>query len=615
MNIQQHNAIFCGILLLALAGNHMVLCQIYCEAGEYFNSELYSDSTVPPCLLCPAGKFSPTACVDGEICDGISRCEECLAGKYSAEGASTCTDCAAGSDSSAGAATCACGEGFTGGGTSESPCTQCEPGTYKDVIGSGDCLVCNDNAVSNADFTGCDCNNGYEYSGSICTSCAAGTYYRHPVSYSEAYSNQICTQSIGNTCLGMLCDHYTYVYNLYYQSTAATGAKDTCKEICDSTSGCNGVYVIFTWQRPVPLIWSFQCVLCANQQASNPTDFGDIQNPKTYEWYNHVLTPGGGCLPCDSGKYSSNTAASICIDCLSGTFEDGSRTVCTLCPDFSSSPAASDDVEDCECQSDYYGSHGGSCSQCPDNTGVLVTGGANIDSCICNSGYYGIDGGPCNPCYQNSAVPIQDPLIPGKDDAASCICNQGYFGPAGGPCTSDVYKCGDGQIWSQTAHRYAEKNSNFICDVPIEQDFDAVPCYGGDVSHCSNAIEDCKSECNNNQQCKGIYLVIVWKGFKLEDGTDDTTVDPEISSKRCVMCADQVAMAPTDFGDFGENLNANYYYYLTYEWYDHVYGTCADCAINTYKDVYRCASCLTKGKPSITDVEIMGDTDYLRGTY
>ena len=67
MNIQQHYAIFFGILFLALAGN------VTCQCGEGFTGD---ETDVFPCTQCEAGKYTSSTAKQA--------CEECGRGKYAA---------------------------------------------------------------------------------------------------------------------------------------------------------------------------------------------------------------------------------------------------------------------------------------------------------------------------------------------------------------------------------------------------------------------------------------------------------------------------------------------------------------------------------------------------
>ena len=105
------------------------------------------------CTPCRPGQYKSAS--------GSGTCLPCEAGKYqSSPNATTCTACQDHSTSPPGstnASLCVCSPGYTLNGSS---CVSCLPGTYKEVIGSSKCLVCDFGKYSNlsAQTTAAQCN-------------------------------------------------------------------------------------------------------------------------------------------------------------------------------------------------------------------------------------------------------------------------------------------------------------------------------------------------------------------------------------------------------------------------------------------------------------------------
>ena len=107
----------------------------YCQQGK-LQTSLGSSS----CEFCPSGKFQSLT--------GKSFCESCAPGKFQENvgeifETEACLDCPDNSISpvaSNNQTNCMCIHGFTG--TSDGLCKMCEPGTYKEFIGSGKCSNC-----------------------------------------------------------------------------------------------------------------------------------------------------------------------------------------------------------------------------------------------------------------------------------------------------------------------------------------------------------------------------------------------------------------------------------------------------------------------------------------
>jgi hypothetical protein len=180
-----------------------------CEAGTYG-----PEAAASACIMCNAGTFSPAVNASSK-----DVCIECQAGKASARPGqgrpSSCSWCGTDSYSLAGATSCSvcppystslpqsisrfdcrCHAGFSGahGG----PCLKCVGGTFKDIVGSSECISCgqgrysssttastgcvrcpfeSDSPAGSDRITDCTCNSGYSGAdGTPCGACLAGTY-------------------------------------------------------------------------------------------------------------------------------------------------------------------------------------------------------------------------------------------------------------------------------------------------------------------------------------------------------------------------------------------------------------------------------------------------------
>jgi hypothetical protein len=121
-------------------------------------------------------------CNTGHTANGVD-CTACDAGEFKDTfGPSYCSTCPYGTNSvsaSTSVANCKCKPGFSG--TSDGvACVACHIGTYKDVVGTGECLTCpvGTSSASASNLVGCTCNAGFTAveDGVECTMCIQGTY-------------------------------------------------------------------------------------------------------------------------------------------------------------------------------------------------------------------------------------------------------------------------------------------------------------------------------------------------------------------------------------------------------------------------------------------------------
>ncbi len=187
-------------------GNNGQACEA-CEVGTYKPQMGHA-----PCTQCGAGKFSHDSKKASE-----DTCQECPDAEYAPVGSHSCTPCPTGATSwgeRAAVDDCKCRSGFNG--TDGHACTGCRAGTFKQVVGEGNCQLCPPgtfstvekaewassctpcgvgmyssagstactfcfaNAVSDArsgDIGSCECNVGYGYTApDICTTCTTAKF-------------------------------------------------------------------------------------------------------------------------------------------------------------------------------------------------------------------------------------------------------------------------------------------------------------------------------------------------------------------------------------------------------------------------------------------------------
>jgi len=285
-----------------------------CEAGTY----LESSGVNVACDDCEPGKYS-----DVQGADSQSDCQGCVEGKTSARGSGSEGDC-----------TAECSPGWTG---TPGSCTQCLVGTYKDTVGSGDCMACPaDSHSSQTGQAACECNAGFTGADAAqCTACVAGKYkaLRGP---------SACTD----------CEAGKYVGE----------ASSACQE-CEA-----GKYEVARGQP--------ECTgSCLAGKYS--TLFG---------------SPVDTCQDCPEGTYGNDTSASACVTCPEGETTTSRGSTSCECKVGYTRDCASGKCTRCNSDQLYKE---GLCTECPD--GAECDGS---DQMTCAAGYYIFvsDTSICHPC-------------------------------------------------------------------------------------------------------------------------------------------------------------------------------------------------------------------------
>jgi len=93
---------------------------------------------------------------------------------------------------------------------------------------------------------------------------------------------------------------------------------------------------------------------------------------------------GSSCTQCVAGTYKTSTGSAVCTNCPVNTYSTGdgaTSNICQLCPAFSNSVVASNELIDCTCNTGLTGPHGGVGAQCVAGTYKNTTGSTMCTNC------------------------------------------------------------------------------------------------------------------------------------------------------------------------------------------------------------------------------------------
>ncbi|KAJ1466716.1 hypothetical protein T484DRAFT_1646656, partial [Baffinella frigidus] len=192
--------------------------------------------------------------------------------------------------------------GYTGNSDGVA-CSACVAGTFKSVVGTGQCNTCSSNAGSSLGSALCQCLQGFEGEDGVgCSECLAG--------YTMPLNSVVC----------VACEAGTF------KSVVGTASCETCPPNSESPSGS---------------------ALCQCSAGFTGTD-------------------GGLCSMCLAGTYKATAGSASCVECLAGTYQhtEGGST-CTPCPSNTFSLGGSNELVDCKCNTGHTAaSDGMDCSLC-----------------------------------------------------------------------------------------------------------------------------------------------------------------------------------------------------------------------------------------------------------
>jgi len=274
----------------------------FCGAG-------FKETSTGACLKCVAGKHMPI---------GTSTCVLCPANTYQSEPNSlTCVQCTDFSSSQQGSesiAACECAPGY-GFQSLSSTCVACTMGTFKSVIGNGNCQACplfSTSSVGSIARSNCYCNANYYGTGMTqCLGCPLQS-----TSTTNSMNIAECACNSG-----------------YYGDFAENGGANSCKICSKGTYSKAG-----TGNK-----------ICTPCPPFSTTQFTESKN-------------AADCT-CVGGYYGHS---SQCTQCPVGKFKqyEGYSNQCEICPD-NSIALASLAADRCICNHRFTWTRNGKCVQCP----------------------------------------------------------------------------------------------------------------------------------------------------------------------------------------------------------------------------------------------------------
>ena len=438
------------------------------------------------CVQCELGKYKPssgsqscTVCPDGFI--GLNStqsrmsvslaCTQCGINRYTHD-LSTCGDCPDNTMAPIGSneiTDCKCLPGYTG--EDGLACSPCGFGTYKETVGSSECILCSsDTYQSQTNAT----------SVSSCLPCPEDT-----TSDGNSGSSDICLCQAGYTLENGAC---VSCAGGSYKITSGSHACTLCS---------TGTY--YDGHAPFS---SNQCKSCPANSQNAAAGVG-IQSCLCQVGY---IKQDGACRPCNEGFY-----------CASETQE-------TQCYIGSSSPQGSSNVNDCSCLPGYYANctgeschqscllcpvnfycHGGNteAQECPlESSTLTLAGTTSITACKCNPGWHEANNetGVCVECSANTYCageqefhcPANSTALAGTDSIAKCYCDEYFTRDAANEC----HLCG--------SHLVCEGVQNIMVD-------GAMTLQAGNIDICT------QGSFNKNQKC------VCLDGTYCNDGTSNAS--------------------------------------------------------------------------------------------
>jgi len=200
------------------------------------------------------------------------------------------------------------------------------------------------------------------------------------------------------------------------------------------------------------------CVACA--QGTFKTAAGDEQckscgvgtyNPNTASTElasclpcpSHSSSPAGsdsvGNCVCDSGYTQGASTDAACVACDRGTYKadpgDGACTSCSAGKILDKQGATSNECEACPLHT-FAADDGSECTSCPAHAQTLAPQSQTIADCKCNAGYFGTDGTSCTAC-----PPGKYKAKHGSDECVECAQLAEGLTTTGGAGKTDASSC------------------------------------------------------------------------------------------------------------------------------------------------------------------------------
>ena len=390
------------------------------------------------CIDCAAGESSPSAS------DSVDDCYQCSAGKFAFDTSivilgipmiqTECKFCPSNSNSVQGSTYCVCDDGYIGclNCTDYKACKQCDKHTEYYDSEAHMCFACAAGMFTvDHNDEACVCGPAYTYTESGCTLCEAGKY-------KENYGNETCevcagtVDSTSTLCFGCAVNSQhvdsTCQCNAGFYRNDFTGTCRQCEtgtykthigdDNCDS---CNAVY----GSHSIPNV---DFTNCACDETYAPQDATcECVNKQTVcvcaaGFY--LVDADIGCSECEAGKHKPLANADDCTACgidIHGVqlVPDENHTTC-ICPDENHVPFYNSDltIEKCRCDAGYQ-QDGGTCVPCDPGMYKEPADIENDNCNICPAYMYVSENRTSCTCPSNSVA---------VDASLDCQCNAGYTG-------------------------------------------------------------------------------------------------------------------------------------------------------------------------------------------
>ena len=295
-------------------------------------------------------------------------------------------------------------------------CTSCEENSFQDVTGQTECKPCRNHSVSAGGSTGaldCECLEGYYYCAGCqqCKPCHTGFYKESIgnvacVSCDAGFSTDLGGSNGSEAC--ELCPANSYIHTDVEGNRVCTScpANSTSPNASEGLLACvcqagftisNGNCELCAIGTYKPGTGSDPCTVCPDGYIGLVDSWGT-------EAYNPVDI-SSACLQCAANYYTFNLS------------------LCANCPLYSTSPAGSNDIADCECWQGFTLENENTCSPCAPGTYKNTTGSAACTLCPVNTyqpKMNATSGADCIRCPDNSVSES------GSDFEHTCQCQRGY---------------------------------------------------------------------------------------------------------------------------------------------------------------------------------------------
>lgn len=342
-------------------------------------------------------------CIPGKFSDGISGCQDCQPGSFSATFASA-------------------------------QCTACGAGTFTQYLFSTQCYDCTPS-----------CSQGYYFAG--CGGSSPGSCPQCQRDCSPGFSRSNCAGTSPGTCLACSSPPAVNQYYLAECSVAQCQASPLLGYYWNSTGGCQQTTCsnkpgnsTYAQQENLQQACAYACDAGYTGAACDPCQPGTFGQDQQ-------------CAPCQPGTFQPSQASTACLACAAGTFSDSPGSVqCQPCPQ--GTYANTQGGQQCApCEPGRVSAQGSrSCTICLPGYAALPS---NLAQCqACPPGSYSSEFGAvdCTPCAVGTASnataalscpPCARNSISIEEGALSCTpCENGLFTSDAGQSVCTVCPAG-----------------------------------------------------------------------------------------------------------------------------------------------------------------------------